>query len=230
MKTCNVCKTSKPLDEFHRASNTPDGRQYRCKPCAIAAARQRAVDNPEAAKAADLKYRQSEKYKATRKARRNGPAGEVIREQKRESWKRNHELNLEKLRRRSSSPEYIARARVRYWKTRERDPRGVQRKNLMNNYGLTVDQWDRMLVRQGGRCAICLEPTYDLCVDHCHDSGKVRALLCAQCNRGLGMFADEPARLRAAAKYLIKHQKISAPQQRSVQLDFGITEMMQSAD
>ncbi len=206
MKTCHVCKVAKPLDEFHKSSSSPDGRQYRCKPCAISAARQRAIDNPEAKREADQKYRQTDKYKSNRKARREGPRRETILEQKRASWYRNHGSNLEKLREREVDPEFRNKQRERYARWRENDPRGVQRIALKNLYGLTLEQWDRMLIRQGGRCAVCEAPTQDLHVDHCHATGKVRGLLCANCNRGLGLFADDPARMRVAARYLAKHR------------------------
>lgn len=206
MKTCRACKIEKPLDEFHKASKTPDGRQYRCKPCSISAARQRALDNPDAKREADRKYRQGEKYKANRKARRDGPQRERILEQKRESWHRHHDRNLEKLREREADPEFRRKQRERYARWRANDPRGVQRTALKNLYGLTLDQWDRMLLRQGGRCAICEIATPDLHVDHCHDSGKVRALLCPNCNRALGLFKDDPVVMRAAARYIVKHR------------------------
>lgn len=207
MKTCRKCGQSKPLEEFYKASNTPDGLRYWCKQCNIAAARQRATDNPEAHREAMRRYGQTDKYKATRKARRDGPAGERIKEQKRESWYRNHDSNLEKLHERQADPEFRAKQRERYERWRKNDPRGTQRLALKNLYGITLEQWDRMLIRQGGLCAICEKPTPDLHVDHCHDSGNVRALLCHKCNRGLGLFEDDADLLRAAARYLVKHKR-----------------------
>lgn len=206
MKTCSVCKAEKPLDEFHRSSSSPDGRQYRCKPCAISAARKRALDNPEAKREADRKYRQTDKYKNNRKARREGPQRDRILEQKRESWYRNHEINLERQRAREADPEFRRKARERYARWRASDPRGVQRNSLKSLYGLTLAQWDRMVLRQEGRCAICEVATPDLHVDHCHATGKVRALLCANCNRALGLFKDDAAVMRAAARYVVKYK------------------------
>lgn len=207
MKTCNVCKISKPLDEFHKASKSPDGRQYRCKPCSISAARQRALDNPDAAREADRKYRQTDKYKATRKARREGPQREVILEQKRESWYRNHESNLERLRARQLDPEFQARQRERYARWRKNNPRGNRKWQLQYFYGLTLEQWDEMVLVQEGRCDICELPA-ELVVDHCHDTKNVRALLCGICNAGLGQFKDDPARMRAAADYIERHRAV----------------------
>lgn len=74
-------------------------------------------------------------------------------------------------------------------------------------YGLTQEQYEAMLAEQDGRCAICRSPDWPgkdrrPHVDHCHKTGKIRALLCGKCNNGLGNYDDDPARLRAAADYL----------------------------
>lgn len=65
-----------------------------------------------------------------------------------------------------------------------------------------------MLKTQGGRCAICPKKVSldgkALSVDHCHTSGKIRGLLCSECNRGIGYFTDNPELLEAAAAYLKK--------------------------
>lgn len=70
-----------------------------------------------------------------------------------------------------------------------------------------MDEYDRMLERQGGVCAICGNGASDairknLAVDHCHGTGRVRGLLCGNCNTGLGSFKDDPVLLRRAIKYL----------------------------
>lgn len=72
-------------------------------------------------------------------------------------------------------------------------------------YGLTPSQYDEMREAQGDRCAMCgdvLEGAPP--VDHCHDSGLVRELLCHRCNRALGFLLDDPIRADAAACYLRK--------------------------
>jgi hypothetical protein len=72
-----------------------------------------------------------------------------------------------------------------------------------------------MLEAQGGCCAVCRKPEsarnkrgelLPLAVDHCHQTGKVRALLCSLCNKGIGLFGDDPALLRAAADYLERYR------------------------
>ncbi len=78
---------------------------------------------------------------------------------------------------------------------------------LQKKYGITLDDYDRMLKEQGDGCAICgRKPsnTRRLDVDHDHKTGKVRGLLCHRDNRGLAWFSDNPTTLRAAADYLSK--------------------------
>lgn len=88
--------------------------------------------------------------------------------------------------------------------------------NLQRLYGISVEDYDRMYEAQEGRCAICgdekdgreagtREDRYErLAVDHNHETGEVRGLLCQPCNRGLGFLRDDPDRLIAAAAYLIR--------------------------
>lgn len=77
---------------------------------------------------------------------------------------------------------------------------------LKHNYDLTLAEFDRMYIAQKGCCAICgkhqLNLKRTLQVDHSHDTGKVRGLLCSNCNPALGSFEDNPDLLRRAAIYL----------------------------
>lgn len=97
----------------------------------------------------------------------------------------------------------------------ERNKHKLRYNRLMKTYGLSNDDYVAMFESQIGLCAICKEPqqgvTKDgearfLCVDHCHKTGKVRQLLCAKCNAGLGQFNDNPELLEQAVKYLTKHK------------------------
>ena len=76
-------------------------------------------------------------------------------------------------------------------------------------YGLSEAQYRRLLQAQKGACAICKRPPRRraLCVDHCRVTKRVRGLLCNNCNTGLGLFGDDPARLRAAAAYLVRARR-----------------------
>ena len=82
---------------------------------------------------------------------------------------------------------------------------------MLRLYGITIEQYETMRMAQGDRCAICQRlprrlGRADLHIDHDVLTGKVRALLCSSCNRGLGFFGHSPEALRAAAQYLEVHE------------------------
>lgn len=79
----------------------------------------------------------------------------------------------------------------------------IMRRDL-RKYGLTVEQYQQLLKEQGGVCKICRLPpaARRLAVDHDHDTKVIRGLLCVSCNRGLGMFRDNPNLLSEAKSYL----------------------------
>jgi len=74
----------------------------------------------------------------------------------------------------------------------------VRRYNLQRIYGITLVQADAVMVHE--HCDICGR-TAKVVVDHCHESGKNRGVLCGGCNAGLGQFRDSPEILRRAAEY-----------------------------
>lgn len=78
-----------------------------------------------------------------------------------------------------------------------------------------MQQFRAMWLAQGGVCAICRQPERTernrlLTIDHDHETGQVRALLCSQCNRAIGLLQDDPAVIRAAADYVQAHRVLSA--------------------
>lgn len=79
---------------------------------------------------------------------------------------------------------------------------------VLRKYGLTIADYDAMLSAQHGRCAICARTNsgdsrgHRYHVDHCHATGRVRGLLCSNCNLGIGKFGDSADRLERAAMYL----------------------------
>lgn len=68
-------------------------------------------------------------------------------------------------------------------------------------YGITAEEFQAMHIAQDGKCKICKQAG-PLDIDHCHKTGSVRGLLCGLCNRGLGCFRDDVARLTAALEYI----------------------------
>lgn len=115
-------------------------------------------------------------------------------------------LPIDKFRAKSGAPELVRSGCVECLNT-QRGKRQIV--VTLAKYGLTVEQYEAILAAQGGRCAICREENKSpnvkyvpLCVDHCHDTGKFRGLLCNKCNLGMGNFDDDPERMEAAAEYV----------------------------
>ncbi len=71
-------------------------------------------------------------------------------------------------------------------------------------YGISKKERYTMAVNQNHQCAIC-KRVLPLVVDHDHNTGKIRALLCRSCNRGIGYLGDNAIRIQAAAEYLVCH-------------------------
>lgn len=90
---------------------------------------------------------------------------------------------------------------------------------IENKYGITKDEYLGMVKNQENKCAICQKEETSkstkqrsnviksLCVDHCHETGKIRELLCHKCNSALGLFNDDFELLIKASEYLKKHKK-----------------------
>jgi hypothetical protein len=98
------------------------------------------------------------------------------------------------------------RMEVKKWQAENPHKRKAQR---LRQFDLTLDEFNAMLEAQSHGCAICgfsdrTDPKVFPVVDHCHTTGKVRGLLCMQCNQGIGKFKDAPKRLVAAAEYLTR--------------------------
>lgn len=87
---------------------------------------------------------------------------------------------------------------------------GVIQRHYKKSYGLTYKEVLKLRKKQNELCAICGEKGFmmndrvksPLNVDHCHETGKIRGLLCHNCNRGLGLFQDSIERLKSAIAYL----------------------------
>lgn len=103
--------------------------------------------------------------------------------------------NPEKVKARNSKSKAYRQAR-QYWS------------HIKRVYGCTREQWEEMYRVQGGMCAICgtsdfsKEPGKRPVLDHCHNTGKIRGLLCSPCNTGLGAFKDSCLLLDMAKEYL----------------------------
>ena len=127
----------------------------------------------------------------------------------REWQQANSERHLESQRRRRQDPAVKRRQRAGY---------------LRRKFGISVEQYDEMLAAQGGVCALCGRPPTEgisLHVDHEHETGAIRKLLCFRCNNALGDLGDDPDLLRAAARYLDDHDPKVSEMRRLAQERVG---------
>ncbi len=104
-------------------------------------------------------------------------------------------------------------AKTRQWQldNKESEKKRLRESHLKHSYGITQKEYECMVEKQEGKCAICNEPpcTYHGLVidhDHCIIQLNVRGLICQPCNAGLGKFNDDPSLLEEALKYLRNHQ------------------------
>lgn len=79
---------------------------------------------------------------------------------------------------------------------------------LKNKYGITLNQWNELRQKQNYECAICGIHENDnkksLAIDHNHETGEIRGLLCTTCNTGIGLLKDDIKLVEKALKYLLK--------------------------
>ena len=128
-----------------------------------------------------------------------------------EKYKRNPSAFREKRKLwRINNPEKV-KAHLRDWRAKntEKIRKSNRKDGLKRKYNLTVEEIDQIEIEQKGLCLICSRKK-KLVVDHCHNTGSVRGLLCENCNRGLGLFAEEIEWLLNAAQYIAKWQKAEA--------------------
>lgn len=161
------------------------------------------------------KNRDKERQRAAARWRNQTPEQRAARN----AWLREYMANnpeqrakaLERQRERRKDPEYRRAVNEKLYINWQRDPSrralAYRKHMLKKKYGLTLAQFEAMLETQGGTCAICEREQIgmNLHVDHCHQTGRVRGLLCSPCNTAIGQFGDDPDRLVAAMQYLIKH-------------------------
>lgn len=108
--------------------------------------------------------------------------------------------------------EYRA-SRPDYEKTRYQKNKASEReRHLKRKYGVDLTSYEKMLTDQNGLCAICDAPESEqfnsvFHVDHCHDTGEVRGLLCRGCNHMLGVVQDKPEILMRAVDYLSRRSQ-----------------------
>jgi hypothetical protein len=125
-------------------------------------------------------------------------------------WRRENpdKARAQQQRWRAKNPEKVRAQAARQYIQNKDKWRKQWRKSLLKKYNLTAKEFDTRIEAQDHRCAICRRRFEELptkrtaCIDHHHGTGQIRGLLCHSCNTAIGLFRDDPDRLRAAAEYL----------------------------
>lgn len=214
-KICVVCKVEKPLTEFHKNGNKRfrDGLANDCKECSYKRTRKYVEANREKSKeyqraynnnryANDPEFRNKKKtrvakHRKTKDAEfaKNRELYEKHREYQTAASKKHYAENREAILAKSRTPEKKAQQRAAF---------------LKKHYGLTVEQFEKLLARNHGRCWICDKDNAKgrsgkPVVDHCHDSKKVRGILCDWCNTMLGALGDTIQKLQESMARFVKY-------------------------
>ncbi|MBZ6082244.1 endonuclease VII domain-containing protein [Streptomyces olivaceus] len=175
-KRCTSCKRALSVAQFARDKNRRDGLQVRCRECV---AEYSAAHYRRRREALGRTVREKVEVPAGHKLCRS--CGEV---KPHNEWHRN-----------ATASDGLS--------TRCKACRAVEGRagHLKRQYGITEMERDALVASQGGACCICLAAPAAH-VDHCHETGRVRGVLCFSCNAALGQFKDRPDAIRRAAAYL----------------------------
>lgn len=120
------------------------------------------------------------------------------------------EINRRSHERAKEDPERLLKLRAYQQTYRERNRQLLSDKDRQRKFGISRQEYAELFHKQNGVCAICnnaetatrMGKIKALAVDHCHDTGMVRGLLCSDCNTGIGKLKEDPEILRAALQYL----------------------------
>jgi recombination endonuclease VII len=203
-KKCHRCGSTKPLDEFGKNRQAADGLSFYCKQC--------------------VNEDTSRRYRA-----RQAAAGKTVRERGAERASRGpvpvgtkwcndcgSYVPLSDFPRNRSAADGLAfycktHQNARTYESRRRVHGGSRHYHLVRRYGVSAAQVAAWIESQGGVCPICLTGLDGKAhVDHDHETGEVRGILCFNCNGGLGQFGDNVRRLQRAIDYL--RGELQAPQ------------------
>jgi hypothetical protein len=216
LKACSKCGAVKPLDQFHRFANARDGRRAECKTCALA--RAKANYDAKLRPTFDTGIRQLScrhckqpfEYVKTTGPRRYY-CSEMCKYQAGEAAKKARAQVTQRTCACGSTD--VSRVGKPVCPNCRKDRRPTEqsvareRRRTLRKYGLTDDDWARMVARQDNRCAICRTDKPGgrgelWHIDHDHVTGRVRGLLCHGCNVGIGNFRDDPDLMLAAVEYI----------------------------
>jgi hypothetical protein len=182
-RRCVDCNTVKPAEEFHWRIKSQFLLQARCKHCALQT---------------NALYKQEQKTLL-------GEAGMAA--YHKEQYHKSRESQLAYHKDYYQKNKETQKVKSKAWYTHNRDRVRVQSRlyRLKSRFGITLDDYNAMLLAQNNACAICGQHGRKLHVDHCHTTGKVRGLLCAPCNSFLGRIKESLDILDNVKCYLLQY-------------------------
>ncbi len=195
-KECIDCKLEKPASEFYADDRNKTGLNPRCKSCHLKVNSTR------------VQFEVSVTSKKCTRCHVEKPAEEFARDRTQRSGLRSAcnvcRARLDVMEYHQDPDKYREKNR----ELRNKRPIEKKRNNVLKKYGLTHQDFQDLVAKQGNVCAICAQPEMvspNLHVDHSHRTGTVRGLLCGHCNRAIGLLQDDPNIALAAAAYLSRN-------------------------
>lgn len=229
VKPCSICGESKSPEQFNKDSSSASGYASRCKACqrlyklkrgdTIHELREKRV-GVKLVETMELRKQKDAELEAKRQARREAGLNPIGRSP---VLPVDGKKNCSSCKTSKSVSEFYPDPRMKSGYTSRckmcclaanSSPDAKRLYNLAYKYGITPEQFDAIWKAQDGKCAIChdelsIEQNQNGAhLDHCHRTGKVRGLLCQDCNHGLGKFDDNIERLSSAINYLVKDMDI----------------------
>jgi len=189
-KKCSKCCIVKDIREFQQDAGRKDGYKYWCKSCMNIYSREHYQKNKE------HKAMLSRLYRIKNKDKINAHVREYRNKKKLIAIKNGQPTRQQK---------YYAKTKEDKHNHYELRKEIIKDRNIFRRYGITIEQRNKMIIDQNDRCAICNELLSNgkfTHIDHNHETGKVRGILCSNCNSGIGMFKDNIEILASAIKYL----------------------------
>jgi uncharacterized CHY-type Zn-finger protein len=199
LKVCSKCRVEQPIANFHRHARSADGLYPQCKECNITTAAAWYAKNSEAARQRSREW-QAKNPDKVRAIKRRWEAKnlEAVRQKSREWYAKNPEA---------------ARQSRREW--RAKNPGKVLANARRRTYGISPEDVIALRKAQGGKCPGCLREFSSLFrdhVDHDHATGRIRGILCSNCNSGMGLLKDDPEILLRLAAYLRAAKSVNLQQ------------------
>lgn len=196
-KICTTCKQEKSINEYHSHKRCLYGVRNECKVCRIKRQKKYQLKNTEKIKKYFKKYYNDNILKWKKRQ---------------ESTEYKDKKNEDRRMKYANDKKYRDYVNKKVKEYRDRDPLHKIKKRI-RNHGITIDDYNNMLIEQDNKCAICKSSksntklTNVFYIDHDHKTGKVRGLLCNKCNFALGQFNDDISILQNAIKYLKRNIK-----------------------